>query len=345
MPFDKMKRNGKITVVTVIAAVCVFVLAVLHSTSGPLFAVVTGVCRSCHNSDITNCVGCHGQSPTGTQNIIPVVSGGGNPQVLHHMAGGDLAGGNFYYVADGYNPDYTRGHNVVGISMREIAPKDVPMGFIGSVVIPGGVGPTTWSQTSQLNCAGTWGCHGSRTIADNSSAVAGAHHADDSVIDGTSVGKSYRFLLGVKGKEHGKWEYQATPDNHNGYKGDRNYGAMDTISYLCGQCHGQFHPNSNLGGRTNTNVWHRHPVDVSFGIVAGGYSGSEYQAYSSYNLNVPVAFTNPTGTESTVDVNSIVTCLSCHRAHASPYKSMLRWDYAASTGGSGCATCHTRKNF
>jgi predicted CXXCH cytochrome family protein len=260
------------------------------------------------------------------------------------MGGGDLAGGNFYYVADGYNPDYTKGHNVLGISARELAPKDVPSGFIGSVVIPGGVGPFTWSQSNQLNCAGTWGCHGNRTVEDQAQAIGGAHHANDSIIDGTTAGTSYRFLLGVKGKEHRNWEYQATPDNHNGYKGDRNYSTMDTISYLCGQCHGQFHPNSNLGGRSSTQVWHRHPVDASFSLVQGGYSGSEYQDYTNYDLTTPVAFTSPTGQEATVDVNSIVMCLSCHRAHASPYKSLLRWDYSSGLGSSGCTNCHTRKS-
>ena len=326
-------------------------VAMLWAMQEPVHATTTGTCSFCHSRNLADCVGCHGQSPSGTQNIIPVPNGGGIPQILHHMSGGDLAGGNFYYVADGYNPDYSKGHNVAGISQREFPPKDTPPGFIGSVIIPGGIGPMTWSQTNQLTCAGTWGCHGDRTVADPSTAISGSHHADDSIIDGLTVGTSYRFLYGVKGREHPTWEYQATPSNHNGYRGDSSYSAMDTISYFCGQCHGQFHPHSNLGGNSNVSssgVWHRHPVDISFSTVQVGYAGSEYQNYTSYSLDVPVAFTNPTGTETTVDMNSIVMCLSCHRAHASPYQSMLKWDYStiSTTGGTkiGCIICHSQKS-
>ncbi|RLA81698.1 MAG: hypothetical protein DRG33_00080, partial [Deltaproteobacteria bacterium] len=40
-----------------------------------------------------------------------------------------------------------------------------------------------------------------------------------------------------------------------------------------------------------------------------------------------------------------VQCLSCHRAHGSPYPDMLRWDYRNWPGGgmNGCAVCHTSK--
>jgi predicted CXXCH cytochrome family protein len=284
---------------------------------------------------------------------MPVPNGRGNPQALHNMTNGDLAGGNFYYVADGHAPDYAKGHNVAGISNRDFGPgaymfryMDVPPGFIGSVKIPGGSGPVSWNQ--QLTCSGASGCHGDRNIADPLESIKGAHHADDSVIDGLTVGTSYRFLYGVKGKEHRNWEYNATSNNHNGYKGDSDYNAMDTISYLCGQCHGQFHPNSNLGQwQKNFYGWHRHPVDISFSAVKGGYPVSEYRDYTTYSLKMPVAYMNPTGAEVTVDTNSIVMCLSCHRAHASPYRSMLRFDYSSMVNSgniqTGCFTCHTQK--
>ncbi|MGB9716198.1 MAG: cytochrome c3 family protein [Thermodesulfovibrionales bacterium] len=43
-------------------------------------------------------------------------------------------------------------------------------------------------------------------------------------------------------------------------------------------------------------------------------------------------------------------CLSCHRAHGSPYADILRWNYdemrtgSYTTTDSGCFTCHTGKN-
>ncbi len=297
------------------------------------------------------CLGCHAQYPAGSQNII--IKGKTRiPQVIHHMEGGDLASGNYYYVADGYNPDYSKGHNVAGISRQEISPMNIPPAFMGSVVIPGGLGPIEWPQSTQITCAGTWGCHGNRTIEDPFESIYGAHHADDSVIDGSSVGKSYRFLYGIKGKEHTNWEYQATIDNHNGYKGDFNSNSLDTISYFCGECHGIFHPSQYLGGSREVgqvyqSLWRRHPSDIAFSTIHN-YGGSEYQEYIEYSLEAPVAYFNPTGGERTVDMDSILMCLSCHRAHASPYPDTLRWDYDSmisytNTSGTGCLTCHPGK--
>jgi hypothetical protein len=337
-------------------------------------ARVKGKCRDCHSMHYSyegkemtyggregpfpeltegGCLGCHAQNPSGVENIIEIGKAR-IPQVLHHMEDADLAGGNFYYVADGYNPVYSKGHNISGISIQENPPMDVPPAFIPGVIIPGGTGPINWPSEKQLTCAGTWGCHGNRTIEDPYKAIYGAHHTDDSEIDGSTVGKSYRFLYGITGWEHKDWEYLATIDNHNGYRGDMNYNTMDTISYLCGECHAKFHPSPYLGGSSevgqvyNNSVWKRHPADIAFNAVHVGYTGSEYQGYVSYSLEAPVAFIKPTGGETEVNMDSIIMCLSCHRAHASPYPDILRWDYGnmfARNGftGTGCLTCHTRK--
>jgi hypothetical protein len=269
--------------------------------------------------------------PNGQQSII-TLGKARIPQVVHHMDDGDLAAGNFYYVSDAINPDYRNGHNVEGISRLEDPLMNVPPGFLPNVRIPGGTGPNLWPQGQQLTCAGTWGCHGDRTIEDPFKSIAGAHHEDDRVLDGTTVGKSYRFLFGITGKEHKDWEYQATIDNHNGYKGDINHQTADTISYLCGECHAKFHPNPFLGGSVEVGeayyiTWVRHPSDLAFSAITSPFAGSEYQNFVRYSLEVPVGYDKPTGGEEFVDQNSIVLCLSCHRAHASPYPDALRWDY------------------
>ncbi len=316
-------------------------------------ARVKGKCRNCHSMHSPDpspvltrggCVGCHGRDPAGARNIIPLGKAR-VPQVIHNMKDGDLAAGNFYYTADLYERDYGKGHNVAGISMQERPPMNIPPGFAGNVIIPGGTGPAYWPPQQQLTCAGTWGCHGNRTIENPYRSLYGAHHEDDRVIDGLTVGRSYRYLYGIKGWEHEDWEYQATPDNHNGYRGDPGHGATDTISYLCGECHGKLHPSPNLGGRdVGFPVWLKHPTDIAFSSVNGGYGNSEFQWYTRYSLESPVAFRDPRGRESVVDMDSVLMCLSCHRAHASPYQDMLRWDYAGMTEpGRGCLTCHTEK--
>jgi hypothetical protein len=124
---------------------------------------------------------------------------------------------------------------------------------------------------------------------------------------------------------------------------------MDTISYLCGECHARFHPHPNLGGAGGARfgLWVGHPADISFSSVHGGFAGSEYQEYTIYSLESPVAYSNPTGGERVVDVDSIVMCLSCHRPHATLYRDSLRWDYSQISDDditrTGCLICHTRK--
>jgi predicted CXXCH cytochrome family protein len=369
-PLPPVSSMGGIFLFIFSAAVIAFSLCF---SVAPSEARVKGKCKDCHTMHNSyegkamtygnqtgpflvltkgGCVGCHGQNPDGAANII-TLGKTRIPQIIHRRDKGDLASGNYSYVADGYSPDYTKGHNVKGISMQEKHPMDKPPGFLAGVVIPEGEGPAYWPAQNQLDCSGTWGCHGNRKEENSYKALYGAHHTDDSALDGTSVGKSYRFLSGITGTEHDDWEYLASPDRHNGYKGDPGHNSLNTISYLCGQCHARFHPNANLGGSKEVghaynSAWRKHPADIAFSTVHGGYAGSEYQEYVLYNLIAPVAYLEPQGTEKAVDANSIVMCLSCHRAHSSPFPDILRWEYnnnASTIGntGFGCIVCHTRK--
>ncbi|TSA13704.1 MAG: hypothetical protein D4R73_00455 [Deltaproteobacteria bacterium] len=67
----------------------------------------------------------------------------------------------------------------------------------------------------------------------------------------------------------------------------------------------------------------------------------------SLSAGLPSRSQQPAGTVAAgID---IVTCLSCHRAHASAYPDILRWDYSTmiANGGSlstGCFVCHTTKD-
>ncbi|GAB4486926.1 MAG: hypothetical protein OHK006_15360 [Thermodesulfovibrionales bacterium] len=359
-PPDAVKLCG-FRALGAVLLLCVGLVMIVLLAGREADARVRGKCRDCHSmhaKDATpgmtngSCLDCHGRNPAGEENIITV----GKmriPQVIHRKADGDLAAGNFAYVADMFSPNYSSGHNIAGLTHAEFPPMDMPPGFEGNVIMPNGFGPMVWPQQQQVNCAGTWGCHGDRTVEDPYKAMSGAHHEDDRVIDGSTVGKSFRFLLGVKGVEHKDWEYLATVDDHNGYKGDMTHNERDTISYLCGQCHSKFHPNPYQGGAREVGTayytpWTRHPADISFSAMHTAYAGSEYQNFVKYSLEVPVGFHEPTGKEDTVNINSVVICQSCHRSHASPYPDALRWDYdrmlsRSGAAGTGCLTCHTRK--
>lgn len=406
----------------------VIILCTLLATS-TAFATVSGKCSNCHTmhnsqggtNDTTlsgdtvaevgrsltkgDCVGCHtGTVSASATNGIPYVMSGdatGYGPDYNASSGAletganSLAGGTFNYVGAGGLD--TTGHNVFGVSGPDTVTS--PPGWVATTFTNYSAGNAVGDNwgSKQLTCAGTNGCHGNHGDADDFADISGAHHGDDTTIDGTSVAKSYRFLRGIIGYEDGDWELTVTSADHNTYYGvDRNTtatGSMDkkTISYLCAQCHGAFHGSDAVNdtgiifsgpGISNSNPWLRHPTDFSLSSTS---LASEYLSYADasgalattpgttavYNFVAPLAsalvttaadnntkassvlppagaITNPFAS---VGNNDIVTCLSCHRAHGSPYADLLRWDYTkmeAGVGGGfankGCFACHTSKD-
>ncbi|MCB2183808.1 MAG: hypothetical protein KQH63_17400 [Desulfobulbaceae bacterium] len=309
---------------------------------------------------VSNCVGCHAGTNDGTGDTPYVLDTSAEPQ--YGAGGNTLAGGNFYWVMS----DDDTGHNVLDIAAEDVRHGSIPPGFNQSFN-PGG----NYDTDSRLTCSGTNGCHGKLTSADQYADLSRAHHGNDDVIDGQSIAGSFRFLMGVQGLEDSDWEYQPTSTEHNQYKGEdrsddgsRSTVVVDsksypvTISGLCGNCHANFHSNaSGIDEDGNmSSPWLRHPTDFDLGSTAGG---SEYRSYNGagdsssapYSLQSPVASSNVSVVLSTVDVSSatgeaLVNCLSCHRAHGSPYDAILRWDFKSWPGGgyNGCAVCHTSKD-
>lgn len=345
----------------------------------PGLGIAAGPCVNCHtmhnsqggavitdnptaNSALINapggCIGCHTGTNNGAVDGIPfVLDAGAAPTAT------SLAGGNFYWVADAAGNTDVKGHNVVGISAQD-AIGLTPPGWSSDFDAYGTVGQVG-SWTTQLTCAGTNGCHGDHTYADQFAAVSGAHHTNDATITGVTTGNSFRFLLGILGYEDTDWEFATAADNHNQYFGYARTDdivptagdATKTINYLCAECHGNFHSGAvNLGalpGDDTTAAWIRHPSDFDMNEA----SGTEYQAYGGSGTNayqplVPLASDDVSAPLSTVlnaSGDAIVSCISCHRAHGSAYDDLLRWDYADCDAGTdnadcGCFQCHTTKD-
>jgi len=372
----------------------VLICALLLSVSVNVSAKINGACSNCHtmhNSqdgsavayDVSGtltatpnaklliyatCLGCHTGTNGDGKNIPYVLTTTGiNYGVSADVGTGTegsantLAGGNFYWVES----DDAVGHNVQGLTNSSDGNLTTPPGFSTSFSANGAV-DSSWAA-GELTCAGTNGCHGehhdgTNPITDQFQAVNGGHHGDDSTIDGSTVTKSYRFLYGIIGFEDSDWEYRPTSTTHNQYHGDArgSTGAppsdTSTISYLCAECHGNFHAGSGslATGTTAASPWWRHPVDFDLSDA----TGSEYANYGgashTYQVVTPVASdlgTSVTNTGTTTDLGSvlstgsdaIVTCISCHRAHGTPHYKMMRWDYAGGIGGD-CDNCHTTKN-
>ncbi|WP_038055376.1 cytochrome c3 family protein [Thermodesulfobacterium hydrogeniphilum] len=347
-------------------------LMILFNTQG--ICKVTGVCSNCHtmhnsqnnqpmvygNSTIPikallrkNCLECHTGKNTG-DNTIPYVLDTSEPGYTFGDASGreTLAGGNFYWV---YKGNYRDGHNVAGLDPDDSLSS--PPGFDSAYR------NISWSG-QQVTCAGTYGCHGDPSKTDPIEAVLGAHHKNELCnatlgnCDGSTVAKSYRFLLGVKGTEDPDWELHPDTLHHNGYYAvDNPTGGTEnsgSINWLCGQCHGNFH--SDNGGAS---PWLRHPTDYDMNNVKNKEYGNYpnialfsgklgVSATYDYFADVPVGNTQGVVLSQVLQNSgdAIVLCVSCHRAHGSPYWKSLRWDYKGWPGNgelNGCNACHTTK--
>lgn len=415
------KTNREMLIIAVAA------LIALLLTAMPALAKVKGACVDCHtmhnsqdgatmsvyadgsgaipvaegaNDSLLRmgCIACHKSETVAftTGGEVPFVW---QPTVTSTTATGSLAGGNFEFVV---NRDAC-GHNVAGIASVDGATFGKnPPGFKTGITGTSGDarGFLVTGSTTQLTCAGTYGCHGDPDplLIGDFAAISGAHHgvenlnkfADGSTTGSATLGKSYRFLYGIKGIEDPDWEYTTSNTvgsaDHNQYHGDdRGTNTVtdnQTISHLCCECHGNFHAAENVGTDAyGASPFNRHPTDFDMGS-----SPAEYQAYNNpvgsgtdgaYSTLAPVA-SDLSGTPTTGDhasINSwvvsiiygtndsttsaIVTCISCHRAHASEFDDLLRWNYNTVDGsgdyvsgtragygdtGSGCFVCHTTKD-
>ncbi len=351
-------------------------LVYLPFWAAPVHARVSGPCSDCHsmhysqNNSVlsewdeggphqallrSDCGGCH----TGTNEF-----GGDTPFVTStaptygaNGTGTDtttLAGGSFYWVTQ---PVYgavggdATGHNVAGLTNADSI-LHTPPGFDGGRAAADGSRPGggIWPSEQQVTCAGVYGCHGTHAEASQTSAIHGAHHGDlggARINPGNAPAAGYRFLVGIEGYEDPNWEFHPTADAHNQYKGVDNPGGSNTntISSLCARCHGAYH--SGAGNVGTASPWLRHPTDYDMGKT--GVS-SEYRNYGgagkSYNQAVPVASETVSTVKNSVTFSkdTIVTCVSCHRAHGSKYYKAMRWNYAGSATGGLCTECHSNKN-
>jgi predicted CXXCH cytochrome family protein len=336
-------------------------------------------CQGCHQEPresllMYTCIGCHALNASSGDGLA-TLAGYNVPQVYYadKDESKELASGNFIHIVDGFPFGWTFGHNVHGFNT--ILPDNV-FGFLGDP--PGyteDMDPSTNKYNSFFNfamfeqqvfCAGTFGCHGNRHEDSQTKAMHGTHHADDSILQldgsslnqasqGLSVGTSYRYLSGVKGGEDADWEYTKGDSDHNEYfgavvsgrSGQTSQTEVETMSEFCASCHGNFHMSGTSGGTgispDDQSPWIRHPTDVMIP------NSAPYSSYTTYELTARVARTTlplSASSDPQIGTNSVVFCLSCHKAHASRQPDMLRYSYSAMlTGGSSgsnklCFACH-----
>jgi len=321
---------------------------------------------------VTSCVGCHSATDGATwKNPVtgaPIVYNTQAPTYGNKYKDGPnqgLGGGNFYFVEHVHD---NRGHNVFANN-----PDDDLSQAPGNIKACGGPNPCHYNLHGKYDSPGSvtayWGrqgctkCHMYISNPETSPNGKSWHHLVQTtrIVGGVATGNWYRFLVaphtssrqsGVWGREDPDWEYTRGPAEHNGYAGgpvpdESRPLTSGTIDGFCSGCH--FYFCSTWG----SSPFHKHPAAMVIpneGEYANAY-GAGGSGTGTYDPLVPVSQTplaeaaNPNVTLGT----HRVLCLTCHRAHGSPYPDMLRWDYDDMQSGNpaktgGCFSCHSQKN-
>jgi len=337
------------------ALICLLSMAFVLAMGGMALAAVSGPCVNCHtmhnsqggdevNGDgpfgalVNNtCLGCH--TTTGSDPLaggFPYVKGSG------FSDNNCLAGGFFPYAGTDGDANLGRAHSLV--ADNPTAGKATPPGY-----------DQTWykGETNGLTCAGTSGCHGSQTVDDEMGAIKGGHHSPTVYrilwnynsgapvgIAGVGAPDYEKALIAGTSAPSGSYGRSAATKARNIYKAGTT---DDTVSRLCANCHGQFH--SDVG---SASPWHRHPTDVKL---------PEDWTVQLDTLETDVdAKYNPFGFDALDTTGKkYVTCLSCHRAHGTENKDLLRFAYLSGDTGTadiqsagtglhyGCLGCHNKQ--
>jgi predicted CXXCH cytochrome family protein len=307
-------------------------------------------CFNCHSSDISSTTY---ELTDGVNSVtVPVVvyTGGSEPTEY-------LAGGNFWWVkgpatGDPQDPNYwtgggddTKGHNVFpgeGDDNLSSAPYGTGCTYgtfchanLHTEDTSGLAGPRQGClKCHMMKTSGAWPAKGFHHADDTLDPVVGGDTADTDgyfrFLSGHMAGDGY----GVCGIEDDDWEATSSSSDHNeylGFSGAKNAaGSLSvlghTVTGFCSGCHGNKHISSDSAGGGE---WIRHPSGAS----------PLDNAYTEYSPRVPASRPDLTGwtvpSSTVTPVTDMVMCLSCHRAHGSPYPKMLRWETVG-----GCDDCH-----
>lgn len=290
-----------------------------------------------HDEGVAYCAGCHTMHNTNGANAVVDPSGEGYPYLLKYSNATDLClschatsrgavwgtnpmtppaergPGNFVFlqednINDGHGgagnpvPGWRAGHTVISPSKGTVADILNPLS-------PGGAYPA-----SSLSCTS---CHDPHGNANYRILYGAGDHAEAGNFNYTAAAPDAE---GLPFSGAGSAETDA---NHIAYKSG--------MSGWCSNCHGNFHNNSDQ---------YRHPSGVGMSSAIQNiynlYNGTMNQTGGSeltaYIAGVPFEDVDMTvDWTAGPDGNSKVSCITCHRAHATSAQNSGRWDFNITT--------------
>ena len=322
----------------------------IAALAGLLAFGLAGTASAFHGGGVAHCDGCHSMhnsadnpitgSPNSTllkgsdasSTCLNCHAGAGSPSSYHILSSDATVwspGGDFFWLTQGYtytnwagpqtsDPD-NMGHNVVATDFGLTVDAT-------NAAAPGGSYPA-----ADLGCASCHDPHGQ--VAGGSTAPISVSGSYGEVPPAGTIAGNYRLLgdatYGLATapiaaiSSAGRRGYGETDDQHVAY--GQNMGEW------CASCHGDYindshkHPSGNgqhlNGEATNYNAY------IATGDLAGDITTS-YLALVPFELqetDPAILVARSVSTEGP-DSASNVMCLTCHRAHASAFNNITRWD-------------------
>ena len=305
-------------------------------------ALSAGSALAFHDGGVAYCAGCHTMHVSQDGRTGMHWTPGGNPYLLkfgnatdtcvrcHYWRGqmsngqGYGPGGDFYWLTRSFSwttsygttessPANTHGHNVANKVFY------IPVDPVLSSA-PGGD-----FLSSNLGCTSCHDPHGNtnfRMLYDSTlGPVYGAGGRYSFAADApVAVGTFGSTVVGGGGNE--------TNTQHTVYKGG--------VSEWCANCHAGMHGDANdkfqhpTGVMLTSAIADNYNAYVSTENPDGGDPATSYMGLVPFEaVAIDLAAVNPANETGGPGASDRVMCLTCHRAHASPFADAGRWDFSA----------------
>ncbi len=295
-----------------------------------------------HSGGVAACSGCHTMHVSQDGQVPPGVTPGGNPDLLKygsatdtclrcHAARGQFAGGtgygpggDFHWLSRTFtwsdshggsvsSAGSSHGHNVVAAAYGLEA--DPTLAYA-----PGGD-----FLSSRMGCTSCHDPHGNgnfRMLYDTNLGPAYGDGARYTFSAGApaAIGTPGSTVVGNTGSE--------TDTRHTVYK--------DGIDEWCANCHPAMHESSGArfthpaGAMLGATIADNYNRYVSTDDPSGGSATTSYSGLVPFEaVTIDLATIDPANATAGPGAEDEVMCLTCHRAHASPFADAGRWDFAA----------------